>query len=102
MGMCKGCKQIFKTEDMVYNFCVDCQKTESYTKELELINNGTRQKERTLVSRQNWIIILSISLPLTIFFIVADMLPFLKISIPFVVFSLFFIAKATYLANKEK
>lgn len=25
MGMCKGCGQIFKTEDMKYNFCTDCQ-----------------------------------------------------------------------------
>jgi len=102
MGICNGCKQIFKTEDMIHNFCIDCQKTESYVKELELINNGTRQKERTLISRQNWIIVLSISLPLTMFFVIADMIPFLKLSIPFVAFSLFFIVKATNSANKEK
>lgn len=38
MGMCKGCGQIFKTEDMKYGFCIDCQKIHK-DKILEIENN---------------------------------------------------------------
>lgn len=42
MGMCKGCGQIFKTEDMKYNFCIDCQ--ESYEDKIKEIENDISKK----------------------------------------------------------
>lgn len=53
MGMCKGCGQIFKTEDMKYNFCVDCQESnEDKIKEIESDINKKYQYENNRINEQ--------------------------------------------------
>ena len=54
MGMCKGCGQIFKTEDMKYNFCIDCQESnEDKIKEINLIVSGLAARTNTGRHRSN-------------------------------------------------
>jgi|GEM_PF-4706957 len=46
MGMCKGCKQIFKTEVMKYNYCVDCQSSEEFINNKDILEQKyTNKKE---------------------------------------------------------
>ena len=51
MGMCKGCSQIFKTEDMLYNYCVDCQ--ESHKNKILEIENNIYEKFKYDENRNN-------------------------------------------------
>ncbi|MFY4810793.1 hypothetical protein ACOTWH_09235 [Aliarcobacter butzleri] len=67
MGMCKGCGQIFKTEDMKYGFCIDCQNSESFKKEIELINSGQKIKEQMKDKKFFYIIVWIIVLPIIVF-----------------------------------
>jgi len=45
--MCRGCKQIFKTEDMKYNYCVDYQSSE------EFINNEDTLEQKYKNKKEN-------------------------------------------------
>lgn len=49
MGMCKGCGQIFKTEDMKYNFCIGCQDTNIFKE----IDEHEKDKARLLIEIEN-------------------------------------------------
>ena len=63
MGMCKGCGQIFKTEDMIHNFCIDCQKTEKFTQQVESIQSGQEKSNQLKDKKFFYIVIFLILTP---------------------------------------
>lgn len=67
MGMCKGCNQIFKTEDMINNFCADCQNTENFATESKLIESGEKEKIRLKDKKLFYTIIFALLIPIDIF-----------------------------------
>lgn len=102
MGMCKNCGEVFKTEDMHQGFCQNCFGTESYKKEIELINNGTREREAIIASRKSWSFVLYISFSISLFLIFYEIYQLLTFSLMFVVFSVASIIGKTLDLNKDK
>jgi len=50
--MCKGCKQIFKTEDMKYNYCVDCQSSEEFINQYQLMQSKNQEKPKRKIKNK--------------------------------------------------
>lgn len=67
MGMCRGCKQIFKTEDMIHNFCVDCQKTEKFIQQEESIKSGQEKSNQLKDKKFFYLVIFLILTPFACF-----------------------------------
>ena len=63
MGMCKGCGQIFKTEDMIHNFCTECQKTEKFTQQEESIKSGQEKSNQLKDKKFFYLVIFLILTP---------------------------------------
>jgi|GEM_PF-2170231 len=52
MGMCRRCKQIFKTEDMKYNYCVDCQSSEEFINQHQLMQSKNQEKPKRKIKNK--------------------------------------------------
>lgn len=102
MGMCKLCKEVYKTETMNNGFCQNCFGSNEYKKELELINNGTREIEKIKTSRSNWIIVFITSSIASIFLLFFNGNQLGAISLVFAAISLMTIFSLTLDLNKEK
>lgn len=101
MGMCKGCNQIFKTEDMIHNFCVNCQKTEEFKKEINLIDSGYKRKNQLKDKKFFYTIICSILFPIGVFFIYGGEYHIALVVLILPLLGLFSLLEDIYYNNKQ-
>ena len=101
MGMCKGCNQIFKTEEMTYSYCVDCQKTESFNDEIKLIESEQKAKLQLKDKKFFYIIVFAILIPLDILAIYREAYYAAFLISIFPLFGLFSLIEDIYYNNKQ-
>jgi len=60
MGICRGCKDIFKTEDMKYNYCVDCQSSQKFINQYQLMQIKNQEKPKRKIKNKKEILVKSL------------------------------------------
>jgi len=61
MGMCRGCKQIFKTEDMIIGFCKNCQSSEEFINQYQLMQSKNQEKPKRKIKNKTEILTKSLA-----------------------------------------
>jgi len=61
MGMCKGCQQIFKTEDMIIGFCKDCQSSQEFINQYQLMQIKNQEKPKRKIKNKKEILTKSLA-----------------------------------------